>query len=160
MSIVASDRFNGLSYTALGPRIASLYKEYKCQTIHMDATGVGEAVKDILIDEECHITSFKFTNQSKAQLVSTLVAEIEHKRVQFPHNDEQLRRELKLFEGKVMAGGTIQYSAPPGYFDDCVMAAGLAVLLGKQRQPRKINLNRKYISFTNQSKRRFLTGVA
>ena len=39
-------------------------------------TGVGEAVKDILIDEECHITSFKFTNQSKAQLVSTLVAEI------------------------------------------------------------------------------------
>lgn len=160
MSIVASDRFNGLSYTALGPRIASLYKEYKCQTIHMDATGVGEAVKDILIDEECHITSFKFTNQSKAQLISTLVAEIEHKRVQFPHDDEQLRRELKLFEGKVMAGGTIQYSAPPGYFDDCVMAAGLAVLLGKQRQPRKINLNRKYISFTNQSKRRFLTGVA
>ena len=160
MSIVASDRFNGMSYTALGPRIASMYQEYKCQTIHLDATGVGEAVRDILVDEGCHITSFKFTNQSKAQLVSTLVAEIEHGRVHFPYDDEQLNRELKLFEGKVMAGGTIQYSAPPGYFDDCVMAVGLAVLLAKRRQPRKLNNNRKYLTFSNSSKRRFLTGVA
>ena len=160
MSIVASDRFNGLSYTALAPRIATMYQEYKCQTIHLDATGVGEAVKDILVDEGCHITSFKFTNQSKAQLVSTLVAEVEHGRVHFPIDDEQLRRELKLFEGKVMAGGTIQYSAPPGYFDDCVMAAGLAVLLAKQRQPRKINTSKKYLTFNNTQKRRFLTGVS
>tara|TARA_R100000808_G_C2142283_1_gene150061 strand:- start:614 stop:1990 length:1377 start_codon:yes stop_codon:yes gene_type:complete len=160
MSIVASDRFNGLSYTALGPRIASMYQEYKCQTIHLDATGVGEAVRDILVDEGCHITSFKFTNQSKAQLVSTLVAEVEHGRVHFPIDDEQLKRELKLFEGKVMAGGTIQYSAPPGYFDDCVMAAGLAVLLAKQRQPRKINTSKKYLTFSNTQKRRFLTGVS
>ena len=160
MSIVASDRFNGLSYTALAPRIATMYQEYKCQTIHLDATGVGEAVKDILVDEGCHITSFKFTNQSKAQLVSTLVAEVEHGRVHFPIDDEQLRRELKLFEGKVMAGGTIQYSAPPGYFDDCVMAAGLAVLLAKQRQPRKINTSKKYLTFSNTQKRRFLTGVS
>jgi hypothetical protein len=58
-----------------------------------------------------------------------------------------------------MAGGTIQYSAPPGYFDDCVMAAGLSVLLAKQRQPRKIH-NRKYLTFNNTNKRRFLTGVA
>ena len=159
MSIVASDRFNGLSYTALGPRIASLYQEYKCQTIHLDATGVGEAIKDILVDEGCHITNFKFTTQSKAQLVSTLVAEVEHGRVHFPYDDEQLKRELKLFEGKVMAGGNIQYSAPPGYFDDCVMAAGLSVLLAKQRQPRKITSN-KYLTFNNKNKRRFLTGVA
>ena len=137
-----------------------MYQEYKCQTIHLDATGVGEAVKDILVDEGCHITSFKFTNQSKAQLVSTLVAEVEHGRVHFPIDDEQLRRELKLFEGKVMAGGTIQYSAPPGYFDDCVMAAGLAVLLAKQRQPRKINTSKKYLTFNNTQKRRFLTGVS
>ena len=160
MSIVASDRFNGLSYTALGPRIASMYQEYKCQTIHLDATGVGEAVRDILVDEGCHITSFKFTNQSKAQLVSTLVAEVEHGRVHFPIDDEQLKRELKLFEGKVMAGGTIQYSAPPGYFDDCVMAAGLAVLLAKQRQPRKINTSKKYLTFSNTQKRRFFKGVS
>ena len=159
MSIVASDRFNGLSYTALGPRIASLYNQYKCQTIHMDATGVGEAARDILIDEGCHVTSFKFTNQSKAQLVNTLVAEVEHGRVHFPETDEQLRRELQLFEGKVMAGGTVQYSAPPGYFDDCVMAVALAVLLAKQRQPRKINTNKKYITFGNSKRRRFLIGA-
>ena len=123
------------------------------------ATGSVESVRDVFL-ENFHITSFKFTNQSKAQLVSTLVAEVEHGRVHFPYDDEQLNRELKLFEGKVMAGGTIQYSAPPGYFDDCVMAAGLAVLLAKKRQPRKLKNNRKYLTFSNSSKRRFLTGVA
>jgi hypothetical protein len=40
------------------------------------------------------------------------------------------------------------------------MAAGLAVLLAKQRQPRKINMNNKYLTFNNTNKRRFLTGVA
>ena len=159
MTLVASDRFNGLSYTALGPRIASLYKQYRCQTIHMDATGVGEAVKDILIDEGCHTTPFKFTMQSKAQLVSKLVAEIEHTRVHFDKNDEHLRRELQLFEGKVMAGGNIQYSAPPGYFDDCVMAAALAVMLAKLRQPRKVTTSRKYVSLGSSKQRKFLLGV-
>jgi hypothetical protein len=58
-----------------------------------------------------------------------------------------------------MAGGNIQYSAPPGYFDDCVMAAALAVMLAKQRQPRKLVLDRKYVKFPSAKRQKFLQGV-
>ena len=134
LSIVARDRFNGLDYTLLGPRIAGLYKKYKCQTIHLDGTGVGEPVADILRGEGCSITSFKFSNQSKAILVSTLAAEIEHGRVHFPKDDEILKKELELFEGTVLAGGAVRYGHPVGYHDDSVMAAALAVMKAKKRK--------------------------
>ena len=134
MSIVARDRFHGLDYTLLGPRIAGLYKKYKCQTIHLDGTGVGEPVADILRSEGCSITSFKFSNQSKAILVSTLAAEIEHGRVHFPKDDEILKKELELFEGTVLAGGAVRYGHPVGYHDDSVMAAALAVMKAKKRK--------------------------
>ena len=134
MKIVARDRFNGLDYTALGPRIAGLYKKYNCQTIHLDGTGIGEPVSDILRNEGCSISSFKFTNQSKATLVSTLAAEIEHGRIHFPKDDEILRKELELFEGTVLAGGAVKYGHPVGYHDDSVMAAGLAVMKAKKRK--------------------------
>ena len=134
MHIVARDRFNGLDYTLLGPRIAGLYKKYNCQTVHLDGSGVGETVADILRNEGCSVTSFKFTNQSKATLVSTLAAEIEHGRVHFPKDDEILKKELELFEGVVLAGGAVKYGHPVGYHDDSVMAAGLAVLKAKKRK--------------------------
>ena len=148
MSIVARDRFNGLDYTLLGSRIAGLYKKYRCQTIHLDGSGVGEPVADILRSEGCSITSFKFTNQSKATLVSTLAAEIEHGRVHFPKDDEILKKELELFEGTVLAGGVVRYGHPVGYHDDSVMAAGLAVMKAKKRKNTTSMMRRSdYLTF-------------
>lgn len=148
MSIVARDRFNGLDYTLLGSRIAGLYKKYRCQTIHLDGSGVGEPVADILRSEGCSITSFKFTNQSKATLVSTLAAEIEHGRVHFPKDDEILKKELELFEGTVLAGGAVRYGHPVGYHDDSVMAAGLAVMKAKKRKNTTSMMRRSdYLTF-------------
>lgn len=127
-AVVASDRFNGLDYMALGARIAHLYNRYRCRFIHMDATGVGESAQDILRAEGCSILPFKFTNESKARLIGRLASEIEHGRVVLPRSDHVLRRELDLFEGTVAPGTTtLRYSAPPGYFDDCVIALALAV---------------------------------
>ena len=134
MSFVAMDRFSGLDYTVLVPRITNMFHAFNCQTIHMDASGVGEPVVDMLRREGCSVSPFKFSTASKATLISTLAAEIEHKRVHFLKDDEQLRKELNLYEGKVMAGGQIRYSAPVGYHDDCVIAAALTVSKAKKRR--------------------------
>tara|TARA_R110002153_G_scaffold211463_4_gene364109 strand:- start:528 stop:1826 length:1299 start_codon:yes stop_codon:yes gene_type:complete len=148
MQFVATDRFNGLDYTLLGPRIANLYKRYNCQTIHLDGSGIGEPVADILRKEGCSVSSFKFTNQSKATLVSTLAAEVEHGRVHFGKDDDVLRREMELFEGSVLPGGAIKYSHPPGYHDDSIMAAGLAVMKAKRRQGTASGvMKRDYVTF-------------
>lgn len=121
---IAGDRFNGLDYTLAVPRIARMYRTYGCQYIIMDATGVGEAVYDMLRREGCVVIPFKFTNESKAGIVSTLVRECERGTVSFMKTDTVLRREMELFEAKV-SGTTVFYSAPHGYYDDCVMAAAL-----------------------------------
>lgn len=123
---IAGDRFNGLDYTEAVPRIARMYRAFHCQYIHMDATGVGEAVCDMLRREGCSVIPFKFTNESKSGLVSTLVREVERSQVAFLREDSTLRREMELFEAKV-SGTTVRYEAPKGYYDDCVMAAGLLV---------------------------------
>tara|TARA_R100000808_G_scaffold644_1_gene3278 strand:- start:153 stop:1199 length:1047 start_codon:yes stop_codon:yes gene_type:complete len=148
MQFVATDRFNGLDYTLLGPRIANLYKRYRCQTVHLDGSGIGEPVADMLRNEGCAVSSFKFTNDSKARLVSTLAAEVEHGRVHFGKNDEVLKKEMELFEGSVLPGGGVKYSHPPGYHDDAVMAAGLAVMKAKKRQGTASGVMRRdYVTF-------------
>ena len=148
MKFVARDRFNGLDYTLLGPRIANLYKKYNCQTIHLDGSGIGEPVSDILRHEGCSVSSFKFTNDSKARLVSTLAAEVEHKRVHFSESDDVLKKEMELFEGTVLPGGGVKYSHPPGYHDDSIMAAGLAVMKAKKRQGTSSRaMQRDYVTF-------------
>jgi phage terminase large subunit-like protein len=148
MQFVATDRFNGLDYTLLGPRIANLYKRDRCQTVHLDGSGIGEPVADMLRNEGCAVSSFKFTNDSKARLVSTLAAEVEHGRVHFGKNDEVLKKEMELFEGSVLPGGGVKYSHPPGYHDDAVMAAGLAVMKAKKRQGTASGVMRRdYVTF-------------
>lgn len=150
MSIVAMDRFSGLDYTVLVPRVKNLFHSFNCQTIHMDASGVGEPVVDMLRREDCSVSPFKFTNQSKAKIISGLAAEIEHKRVHFLESDEQLRKELNLYEGKIMAGGQIRYSAPVGYHDDCVIAAALAVEKAKKRRNTSRSANAgTYLTFAS-----------
>ena len=145
---VDMDRFSGVDYTTLGPRIAGLYHDYGCQTIHMDASGVGEPVMDMLRQENCSVSPFKFTNESKSRIIAGMAAEIEHKRVHFLKEDTQLFKELGLYEGKVVSGGAIRYSAPSGYFDDCVIAAALAIDKLKRRRNTSRNAMRgDYLSF-------------
>ena len=52
---------------------------------------------------------------------------IEQKKVRWPKAWEILTAELKRYEYSMTAYGNVQYSAPSGYHDDCVMALALAV---------------------------------
>ena len=83
-----------------------------------------------------------------------MASEIEHKRVQFLKNDTQLYKELGLYEDKVISGGAIKYSAPAGYFDDCVIAAALAIdKLKKRRNTSRGAMQSDYVSFAGSRKK-------
>jgi len=125
--IVARYRVNRLQYTEVGKAVEALYNSYKCTAIMLDTTGVGEAVADMLREKKLPVIPFVFTQKSKQELIATLQREIEHKRVAFPVEDQQLFRELKAFAATVSTSNNVQYSAPAGYHDDCVIAAALAV---------------------------------
>jgi hypothetical protein len=59
-----------------------------------------------------------------------------------------VKKELELFEGVVLAGGSVKYGHPVGYHDDSVMAAGLAVMKAKKRNRTASQLRqRNYVTF-------------
>lgn len=141
------DRFNGLDYTSAVPRIAELAKRFHVQYIHMDVTGVGEPVADMLRREGVNIMPFIFTNNSKSALINTFVREVERRQVFLPRHDKELRREMEMFDGTV-SGSVIKYSAPKGYYDDCVIAAALLVdRMAKRHQYKNFSV-KSYAKFS------------
>lgn len=150
--LIARDRFNGLDYTVAVPRIARMFREYKCRFIHMDVSGVGEPVADMLRAEGCHVIPFKFTNDSKAALINTLSREVERGNIILPREDVELKREMELYEATVKPSGVIGYSAPPGYFDDTVIAAALVnAKMIRNRRMAKSPRGQNYVNWSNSN---------
>lgn len=122
--LVAFDRFGELDWVFQRKRIVNLCQRYNARLL-IDSTGVGEPFYDSIKRDNVHVDGYKFTNASKKELVENLSIRIENQTVSFPEIPE-LINELKLFGYKMMPSGLIQYGAPEGYHDDCVIALALA----------------------------------
>jgi len=100
-------------------------RKYNNATALIDSTGVGDPIFEDLRGMELDIEGYKFTNESKKKLIEGLAIAIENQGIRFPDLPE-LVAELELFEYQITPSGNIQYSAPEGYNDDCVIALSLA----------------------------------
>jgi len=102
----------------------------------VDSTGVGDPVVEALQGggrASEHVTTntsglsnyegYKFTQQSKQQLMEGLAIAIQQRAIGFP--DGVITSELGDFEYVYTRTG-VKYSAPEGLFDDAVIALGLA----------------------------------
>jgi hypothetical protein len=91
----------------------------------VDSTGVGDPVLERLQKNPgSRYEGYKFTLQSKQQLMEGLAVAIQTQTIRFPAGI--ITQELEVFEYEYTQNGC-RYSAPEGYFDDCVMALALAV---------------------------------
>lgn len=88
----------------------------------VDSTGVGDPVLEAL-QRRGPFEGFKFTQQSKQQLMEGLAVAIQRRQVHFP--DGPIVNELEAFEYEYTRTG-VRYSAPDGMHDDCVCALALA----------------------------------
>jgi len=90
----------------------------------VDATGVGDPIVEQLQREGGdNFEGFKFSAQSKQQLMEGLAVAIQQGTVSFPEGP--ISQELESFEYTYTRTG-VRYTAPEGFHDDCVMALGLA----------------------------------
>jgi hypothetical protein len=94
----------------------------KAQMI-IDATGVGDPIVEQLQREGMDIEGFKFTSQSKQEIMLGLQVAIHQERIHYPEG--MIKEELEIFEYQYSANG-VKYSAPSGFHDDCVCALALA----------------------------------
>lgn len=90
----------------------------------VDATGVGDPIVEQLQKGYGNFEGFKFTPNSKQQLLEGLAVAIQTQSITIPA-DPIMVNEIEAFEFEVTRTGT-RYSAPEGMHDDCVMALALA----------------------------------
>lgn len=104
----------------------------------VDSTGVGDAVVEALQKGSAgNYEGFKFSSQSKQQLMEGLAVAIQRRAVRFPAGP--IVHELEAFQYEYTRTG-VRYEGPPGTHDDCVMALALAVQRhGHLRVPRDIS---------------------
>lgn len=89
----------------------------------IDQTGVGDPIVEELEIENPNLRGFKFTAQSKQDLIKGLMSSIAQQKIKFPKGE--ITNELETFEYRYTPNGT-KYAARDGFHDDCVMALALA----------------------------------
>ncbi len=90
----------------------------------VDATGVGDPILEELQLGGGYYEGYKFSSNSKQQLMEGLAVAIQQQEVFFPEGP--IVDELEEFEYEYTRTG-VRYSAPEGLHDDCVVALALAV---------------------------------
>ena len=102
----------------------------------VDSSGVGDPIIERLIREGgSNFEGFKFTAQSKQQLMEGLMAAVHKSEIRLPAPDHMpassddpvhLALEMESFEYEQRPNGSDRYCAPEGQQDDGVMAIALA----------------------------------
>ena len=117
-------RLNKLDWPYQKRLIIDLVRSYGGLLV-MDSTGVGDPIYDDLVNEGLNVIGYKFTNQSKKQLIECLMISIEQEKIRLL--DEPIQtNEMKIFGYEISPSGVMKYSAPQGKHDDCVIALALA----------------------------------
>lgn len=108
----------------------------RSSTLHVpalvDQTGVGDPVLEELQKGYANFEGFKFTSQSKQQLLEGLAVAIQSQRITIPAETAMVN-EIEAFEFEYTRTG-VRYSAPEGMHDDTVIALALAVECGETRR--------------------------
>jgi hypothetical protein len=123
-----AERFNKIDWELQVGRIKVATERYNEARTLVDSTGAGEPVLESLCRAGINARGYKFTSQSKSDLVSSLAILFEKRALVLPRADlaPELVEELEAFEYSVTDGGTIRTGAPAGQHDDMAIAACLA----------------------------------
>ncbi|MFZ5845294.1 MAG: terminase large subunit domain-containing protein [Patescibacteria group bacterium] len=123
---VYQDRFNTIEWPFQKKRIKVISDHYNKGLVILDATGVGDPIYDDLIRAGVPCEAYKFSEQSKKELIEKLSIWIEQKRISILPIQETLF-EFDNFNYEIGPTGRLRYGAPEGFNDDIVIAHTLAV---------------------------------
>ena len=98
---------------------------------YIDSTGVGDPIVEDLARVCKSAEGYKFSSQSKQQLMEGLAASIQSREIRYP--DGWLRSELESF-GFRYTNGRVSYEAQSGH-DDGVCALALALAAKRKHKP-------------------------
>ena len=120
------ERFNQIDYNLQKSKIEAQYFKYNKGRIWLDSTGVGEPIYDDLYAKGIRVEPYKFSEQTRRDLLTNLQLKIEQGVIQLP-NDDILLNELKSMHYELSDSGRIKMVVPEGLHDDTIMSTALAV---------------------------------
>lgn len=124
--VLPQDRFNQIDWNLQKARIGVAHHKYNSAQIVADATGVGDPIVEDMINQGMPVEPFKFTEQSKRELLTHLSILIEQDKIKLP-NDEELLAELDAIQWGLTDNGKTKITTVEGMHDDRVMSLALAV---------------------------------
>lgn len=119
------ERFNQIDWNLQKAKIEATYLRYFKPLIYIDSTGVGDPIYEDLARIGLRIEGFKFTEQTRKDLLNNLALKIEQGKIRIPET-ETLISELQSFHYELGERGRIKLTVPDGLHDDTVMSLALA----------------------------------
>lgn len=123
---VYQERFNKLEWPFQKTRIKAVSDRYNHALVSIDSTGLGEPIYEDLARAGVPVEPYKFSNESKKQLIEKLSVFIEQKKIKMLAIEDTIR-EFNNFTYDISSSGKVRYEAPKGFHDDIVMSHGLAI---------------------------------
>lgn len=126
-NVLKQERFNQIDWNLQKAKIEALYHKYDKPLIYIDSTGVGDPIYEDLAKAGLRVEGFKFTEQTRRDLLNNLAIKVEQGKIRIPDN-ETLKGELQAFHYELRGeNGKIKLCVPEGMHDDTVMSLALAV---------------------------------
>lgn len=124
--VVHFERFSRIDWNYQKDKILEVAKRYNNAVAYIDSTGVGDPIVEDLQRMDMLVSPYKFTIQSKYDLVKNLNIMIKSKKVFIPPV-QVLIDELSSYTFSISdLSGVVRYGAPEGMHDDCVTSLMLA----------------------------------
>lgn len=122
------EKRNGENITSISSHFISKLKQYNIAGGFIETNGIGQAMFDLVRPQQRKAKSFTTTQDSKTQIVRTLIEDIEQQAVYLPSKElnPDLYKELSLYTYKLGSNGKLSFTHPNGGHDDLVDALMLA----------------------------------
>jgi len=132
--VVKVEDLAGRPYLQQANTVRSYAQAYNDARVHIDSTSHDQLLEE-LQRQDVRVDGYRFTNESKQELIDGLVIALEHGRIRIP-NHEDLIRELTYYRFERTAAGNVKLGAPAGagHHDD--LATALALAVHSARKPR------------------------
>jgi len=121
-------RTNGGTWEVIIVKVTEKIKKWRCKTL-VEKNSIGSVVYEQL-NKACPglVTPFNTTQDSKIDIIEALKLSFSTWQIHLPVKEivPDLHSELNLFTYKLLPSGKINYSAPGGYHDDCIVSLALA----------------------------------
>ena len=145
--VLLIDRLRGENISTIANRFNDILSRFRIEGGYVEENGIGAAMRDLIIPRNRRIRGFTTTQDSKTQIVRTLISDLEAGILELPTKElePEMFKELTLYTYKLSNNGKLSFSHPNGIHDDLVDSLMLA-----NRARNEIRSNKMYISPAKQ----------